>query len=83
MARRLRVSSKSAYQWHKLWREGGGEALALRGPGGSWCRLSPRCLAELAAYLAQGPAADTPPGAAATPRPTGRSGQFTLTGRSQ
>ncbi|MFD7729684.1 winged helix-turn-helix domain-containing protein [Kitasatospora phosalacinea] len=56
-ARRLRVSSKSAYQWHQLWRDGGIEALASRGPGGSRCRLSPRCLAKLAAYLDQGPAA--------------------------
>ncbi|MGW4896001.1 IS630 family transposase [Kitasatospora sp. NPDC004240] len=57
VARRLRVSGKSAYQWHQLWREGGVEALASRGPGGSRCRLSPRCLEKLAAYLDQGPAA--------------------------
>ncbi|MEU2247858.1 winged helix-turn-helix domain-containing protein [Streptomyces sp. NPDC019224] len=57
VARRLQVSPKSAYQWHQLWRDGGGKALASRGPGGSRCRLSPRCLAKLAAYLDQGPAA--------------------------
>ncbi len=57
VARRLRVSGKSAYQWHQLWREGGVEALASRGPGGSRCRLSPRCLEKLAGYLDQGPAA--------------------------
>jgi transposase len=57
VARRLRVSPKSAYQWHQLWREGGVQALASRGPSGSRCRLSPRCLTKLAAYLDEGPAA--------------------------
>ncbi|GGV01876.1 hypothetical protein GCM10010211_81470 [Streptomyces albospinus] len=56
VARRLRVSWKSAYQWHKAWREGGGKALASRGPSGSRCRLSPYCLRKLAVYLEQGPA---------------------------
>ncbi|WP_417801371.1 winged helix-turn-helix domain-containing protein, partial [Streptomyces cinereospinus] len=57
MARRLRVSLKSAYQWHKLWRDGGREALACRGPGWSRCRLSPRCLEKLVeGYLEQGAA---------------------------
>ncbi|MFV5998548.1 helix-turn-helix domain-containing protein [Streptomyces sp. NPDC056231] len=40
VARRLRVSRKSAYRWHQLWRDGGIEALASRGPSGSRCRLS-------------------------------------------
>jgi transposase len=57
VARRLRVSRKSAYQWHQLWREGSVRALASRGASGSRCRLSPRCLEKLAAYLEQGPAA--------------------------
>ncbi|WP_406066914.1 IS630 family transposase [Streptomyces sp. NBC_01077] len=57
VARRLRVSVKSAYQWHQLWRDGGVQALASRGPSGSRCRLSPRSLEKLAAYLEQGPAA--------------------------
>jgi transposase len=57
VARRLRVSRKSAYQWHQLWRDGGREALASRGPSGSRCRLSPRCLEKLTAYLDEGPAA--------------------------
>lgn len=56
VARRLRVSVKSAYQWHQWWREGGAEALNSRGPGGSRCRLSPGCLVKLAAYLERGPA---------------------------
>ncbi|MEU9730354.1 winged helix-turn-helix domain-containing protein [Streptomyces sp. NPDC048002] len=57
VARRLRVSVKSTYHWHQLWRDGGREALASRGPSGSRCRLSPRCLEKLAAYLDEGPAA--------------------------
>ncbi|MFE1290055.1 winged helix-turn-helix domain-containing protein [Streptomyces sp. NPDC058751] len=57
VARRLRVSVKSAYQWQQLWRDGGTEALVSRGPGGSRCRLSPRCLEKLTAYLDEGPAA--------------------------
>ncbi|MCY0953674.1 winged helix-turn-helix domain-containing protein [Streptomyces sp. H27-S2] len=57
VARRLRVSLKWAYQWRQLWRDGGVQALAFRGPSGSRCRLSPRCLEKLAAYLEQGPAA--------------------------
>ncbi|GAA0698352.1 hypothetical protein GCM10010193_61650 [Kitasatospora atroaurantiaca] len=50
VARRLRVSRKSACQRHELWRDGGAQALASRGPGGSRCRLSSRCLEKLAAY---------------------------------
>ncbi|WP_370268037.1 winged helix-turn-helix domain-containing protein [Streptomyces sp. V4I8] len=57
VARRLRVSRKSAYRWHQLWRDGGVQALASRGPSGGRCRLSPRCLEKLAVYLEQGPAA--------------------------
>ncbi|MFE2571854.1 transposase [Streptomyces mirabilis] len=57
VAGRLRVSGKSAYQWYQLWREDGVQALASRGPSGSRCRLSPRCLEKLAVYLEQGPAA--------------------------
>ncbi|MFC7986744.1 winged helix-turn-helix domain-containing protein [Streptomyces sp. NPDC057336] len=57
VAQRLRVSRKSACLWHQLWRDGGREALASRGPGGSRCRLSPRCAEKLAVYLEQGPAA--------------------------
>ncbi|MFD8929578.1 winged helix-turn-helix domain-containing protein [Streptomyces mirabilis] len=57
VARRLRVSRKSAYQWHQVWCDGGVQALSSRGPSGSRCRLSPRCLEKLAAHLEQGPAA--------------------------
>ncbi|UQA91507.1 helix-turn-helix domain-containing protein [Streptomyces halobius] len=54
VAQRLRVSRKSAYQWYRIWREGGVQALASRGPSGSRCRLSSRCLEKLAGYLEQG-----------------------------
>ncbi len=57
VARLLRVSVKSAYQWQRLWRQGGRQALASQGPGGSRCRLSPRCLDKLAGFLEEGPAA--------------------------
>ncbi|MFF1473709.1 winged helix-turn-helix domain-containing protein [Streptomyces mirabilis] len=57
VARRLRVSRKSAYQWHQLWRDGGMQALASRGLSGSRCRLSPHCLEKLAVYLDEGPTA--------------------------
>ncbi|MEU7688787.1 winged helix-turn-helix domain-containing protein [Streptomyces spectabilis] len=56
VARRLRASRQSAYQWYQLWRDGGVQALASCGPSGSRCRLSPRCLEKLAAYLDEGPA---------------------------
>ncbi|MFF3691020.1 transposase [Streptomyces sp. NPDC002187] len=57
VARQLRVSSKSAYQWQQAWREGGAEALASRGASGQRCKLSPQCREKLAGYLEQGPAA--------------------------
>jgi len=57
VARRLRVSVKSAYQWQQLWRQGGSGALVSRGPSGGRCRLSAHCLDKLAGYLGQGPAA--------------------------
>ncbi|WUO09197.1 winged helix-turn-helix domain-containing protein [Streptomyces sp. NBC_00289] len=57
VARRLRVSPKSAYQWQQMWRDGGVQALVSRGSSGSRCRLSPGCLEKLAAYLDEGPAA--------------------------
>ncbi|MFF4602854.1 helix-turn-helix domain-containing protein [Streptomyces sp. NPDC001339] len=34
VAKELRVSRKSAYAWHTLWREGGVEALRSKGPAG-------------------------------------------------
>ena len=57
VARLLRVSAKSAYQWRRRWRAGGEAALASRGPGGAACRLDERQLARLRAALDLGPAA--------------------------
>jgi transposase len=57
IARSLRVSTKSVYQWRRSWRAGGQEALASKGPGGSACRLDEAQLAELRAALEAGPGA--------------------------
>ena len=57
VAHRLRVSTKSAYQWRRRWRAGGEAALASKGPGGAVCRLSGVRLSRLRAALEGGPAA--------------------------
>jgi putative transposase len=57
IAARLRVSTKSVYQWRRRWRAGGTAALASRGPGGAVCRLSKEQLTRLAYELDRGPAA--------------------------
>ena len=57
VARSLRVSTKSAYQWRRRWRAGGDAALASKGAGGAACRLSERQLTRLRAALDSGPAA--------------------------
>ena len=57
VAHRLRVSTKSAYQWRRRWRAGGQAALASAGPGGCRRRLTGTQLARLRAALEQGPAA--------------------------
>src|SRR3954469_10534272 len=54
---RLRVSTKSAYQWRRRWRAGGEAALASTGPGGASCRLSDAQLHRLRTELDRGPAA--------------------------
>ncbi|WP_123601952.1 winged helix-turn-helix domain-containing protein [Micromonospora sp. Llam0] len=56
VAARLRVSTKSAYQWRRRWQAGGMTALASTGPGGTICRLSPDQLLRLRAELDLGPA---------------------------
>jgi transposase len=56
VAARLRVSTKSAYQWRRRWRAGGEAALASTGPGGASCRLSDAPLQRLRAELERGPA---------------------------
>ena len=53
----LRVSTKSAYQWHRAWESGGEAALASKGPGGTGCKLDDDQLARLRAALDAGPAA--------------------------
>lgn len=57
VARSLRISTKSAYQWRRRWRTGGDSALAAKGAGGAACRLSERQLTRLRAALDLGPAA--------------------------
>jgi transposase len=54
---RLRVSTKSAYQWRRCWRAGGQAALASKGAGGAVCRLNSGQVARLRAALEGGPAA--------------------------
>uniref|UniRef100_A0AAU2UXZ4 Helix-turn-helix domain-containing protein n=1 Tax=Streptomyces sp. NBC_00003 TaxID=2903608 RepID=A0AAU2UXZ4_9ACTN len=41
VARRLRVSGKSAYAWHSRWQAGGLRALRSRGPSGRASRMKP------------------------------------------
>ncbi|WP_331747798.1 winged helix-turn-helix domain-containing protein (plasmid) [Streptomyces sp. NBC_00984] len=57
IARELRVSEKSVYQWRRTWRTGGREALCSGGPCGCGCRLGPYLQARLAMWLDEGPAA--------------------------
>ena len=56
VAARLRVSTKSAYQWRRRWHAGGEQALASKGPGGVSCRLSDAQLQRLRTELERGPA---------------------------
>jgi transposase len=53
----LRVSTKSAYQWHRAFVAGGEAALASKGPGGNGCKLDDARLMRLRAALDAGPAA--------------------------
>ncbi|WP_369227990.1 winged helix-turn-helix domain-containing protein [Streptomyces sp. R39] len=57
VARRLRVSRKSAYAWHAAWRAGGRAALMSKGAGGLPCRLSDAQAERLQVELEAGPAA--------------------------
>jgi transposase len=57
VARLLRVSAKSAYQWQRIWREQGRAGLVSKGPGGSACRLDPGRLRRLQDALDEDPAA--------------------------
>src|SRR4051794_41651244 len=55
VAARLRVSTKSVYQWRRHWRTGGEQALASTGPGGAGRRLAGAQLARLRTELERGP----------------------------
>ncbi|MFF1917393.1 transposase [Streptomyces sp. NPDC058239] len=57
IARELRVSEKSVYQWRHTWRTGGREALRSKGPSGYDCHLGPQLQVELATWLEEGSAA--------------------------
>jgi putative transposase len=56
VAQKLRVSRKSAYVWHRVWRTAGVEGLESKGPGGPRCRLSEAQVQRLEAALDAGPA---------------------------
>jgi transposase len=57
IARPLRVSTKSVYQWRRAWRADGEAALASKGPGGNPRRLDDGQIVRLRAALEAGPAA--------------------------
>lgn len=57
VARRLRVTRKSACAWRRVWQVGGVAALASKGPGGEPCRLDDGQLVELESQLDRGPQA--------------------------
>ncbi|MEU1457568.1 helix-turn-helix domain-containing protein [Streptomyces avermitilis] len=51
VARRLRVSHKSACAWHARWRDSGVEGLRSKGPSGCPSRMKPEWRAWLSAEL--------------------------------
>ncbi|MER5846125.1 winged helix-turn-helix domain-containing protein [Streptomyces sp. NPDC002012] len=57
IARELRASEKSVYQWRRSWRTGGREALRSKGPSGYDCHLGPHLQAKLETWLEEGSAA--------------------------
>ena len=57
VAQRLEVSTKSAYQWRRVWATGGVQGLASRGAAGPDPKLSDEQLARLQTRLELGPAA--------------------------
>src|SRR5260370_39192182 len=58
VARLLRVSTKSVYQWRRRWRGGGPVAPASKGPGGAGGPLDEGAPALPPAGVEPGPAAD-------------------------
>jgi putative transposase len=57
VAQKLEVSTKSAYQWRRVWVAGGAPALASNGASGPDPKLTNEQLARLRVRLEQGPAA--------------------------
>ena len=57
IARSLRVSTKSVYQWRRAWTAGGDKALASKGADGNPCKLDESQLAQLRAALEADPGA--------------------------
>src|SRR6266702_4361077 len=57
VAKRFRVTRRSANRWRRALAAGGRVALASKGAGGARCKLSPAQLRELEAVLEAGPAA--------------------------
>jgi putative transposase len=53
----LEISTKSAYQWRRVWLAGGLDALASKGPPGPDRALNPAQVARLLTVLQAGPAA--------------------------
>lgn len=56
VAKRLRVTRKSVYEWRQRWQAGGSDALRSKGPGGSRCQLDDEQLQQLREELQRGPA---------------------------
>jgi transposase len=54
VARALRVAPSSANSWHRAWKQGGKQALASKGPGGSLCRLTEEQIFALETELDRG-----------------------------
>ncbi len=57
IAKLLRVTPKSVYEWRRAWQAGGTAALASKGQGGYACKLDEQQLTRLRAALDLGPAA--------------------------
>src|ERR1700745_3490227 len=49
VARELRVSAKSVYQWRRAWTAGGDKALASKGADGNPCKLDESAIAQIGA----------------------------------
>ena len=58
MARRFRVTRKSANRWRQALASGGWQALVSKGPGGARCKLDVSQLRVLETVLDAGPAAE-------------------------